>query len=204
MGGPAPERPLAGGRHAATAASGAEAPAGEDRRAVPDRPPQGITRSLTLRLYTSHLLSTWNSRLFEFGAVLFLASIFPGTLMPLSVYALVRSAAAILFAQAVGSWIDRGDRLLVIRVSIVGQRLAVAASCGAFWVMERRRDALSRQAMDGLFALTVLLACVEKLCSVMNLVAVERDWVVVITDSDQDARRGSFSVSSYYRSVVPI
>ena len=29
----------------------------------------------------------------------------------------------------------------------------------------------------GMFALVVLFACVEKLCSIMNLVAVEKDWV---------------------------
>ena len=27
------------------------------------------------------------------------------------------------------------------------------------------------------FALLTVLACVEKLCAIMNLVAVERDWV---------------------------
>ena len=29
----------------------------------------------------------------------------------------------------------------------------------------------------GMFALLVVFACVEKLCSIMNLVAVEKDWV---------------------------
>ena len=43
------------------------------------------------RLYTSHALSTWNSRLFEFGAFLFLAKIYPLTLLPASVYALART-----------------------------------------------------------------------------------------------------------------
>lgn len=28
-----------------------------------------------------------------------------------------------------------------------------------------------------MFALAILFACVEKLCSIMNLVAVEKDWV---------------------------
>lgn len=51
-----------------------------------------IFKHIDRRLYTSHLLSTWNSRLFEFGAVLFLASIFPGTLMPMSVCALRSSS----------------------------------------------------------------------------------------------------------------
>lgn len=70
------------------------------------------------RLYISHFLSTWNSRVFEFGAVLYLASIYPGTLLPMSVYALSRGVAAILLAPAVGNYIDTGNRLQVVRVSI--------------------------------------------------------------------------------------
>lgn len=75
------------------------------------------------RLYVSHFLSTWNSRVFEFGAVLYLASIFPGTLLPMSVYALTRGTAAILFSPAVGQYIDTGNRLHVVRLSIGKPRL---------------------------------------------------------------------------------
>lgn len=161
------------------------------------RPPDGeaisaparIARPLAMRLYLSHFLSTWNSRLFEFGAVLFLASIYPSTLSPMSVYALVRSAAAIVFAQTVGTWIDNGNRLSVVRFSIVGQRFAVAASCGLFWALEQKSTSLGPRTKDGFFTLTVLLACVEKLCSMMNLLSVERDWVVVITEGNDSSRR---------------
>jgi iron-regulated transporter 1 len=39
-------------------------------------------------------------------------------LMPMSVYALVRGISAIAFAPAVGWYIDMGNRLQVVRVSI--------------------------------------------------------------------------------------
>lgn len=149
-----------------------------------------VSKSLVIRLYTSHFLSTWNSRSFEFGAVLFLASIFPDTLLPVSVYALVRSGAAILLARPIGWLIDEGNRLAVVRASIVGQRLAVAASCGLFWALEQQGGRMDSRLKNGLFALTIVLACVEKLCSLMNLVSVERDWVVVITEGNEPARRG--------------
>ncbi|MBE3041129.1 hypothetical protein IMZ48_00780, partial [Candidatus Bathyarchaeota archaeon] len=77
-----------------------------------------IPTDLTARLYASHFLSTWNSRVFEFGAVLYLATIFPGTLLPVSVYAIARGAAAIAFSPGVGRWVDTGDRLGVVRVSV--------------------------------------------------------------------------------------
>lgn len=137
--------------------------------------PRIVPRKLAISLYTSHFLWTWNSCLFELGPVLFLASIFPKTLLPMSIYALVRSAAAMVFAQAVGSWIDYEDRLLVVRILIVGQRIAVALSCGVLWVLERGKNSMDQTLQRLLFALTVILACLEKFCSVMNLVSVERD-----------------------------
>ena len=146
-----------------------------------ESPPEPISRSLRSQLYTSHFLSTWNSRLFEFGAVLFLASIHPGTLLPMSVYALVRSGAAIIFAQSIGAWIDAGDRLVVVRTSIFGQRVAVAASCAVFWVLEVG-IVKGGLAYHLLFGTLVVLACIEKLCAVMNLISVERDWVGVPRD----------------------
>lgn len=150
----------------------------------------GISRSLTLRLYTSHFLSTWNSRLFEAGVVYFLASIFPDNLLPVSIYALSRNIAAILFAVPVGHWIDTAHRLTVVRASIVGQRLAVAASCGLFWaLLELQLGWRASRLVDGLFGASVLLACVEKLAASVNLIAVERDWVVVITQGNEEARR---------------
>ncbi len=77
-----------------------------------------VPPAITRRLYISHFLSTWNSRVFEFGAVLYLASIFPRTLLPMSVYALARGASAIVFSPAVGRYIDTGNRLQVVRLSI--------------------------------------------------------------------------------------
>lgn len=77
-----------------------------------------VSARLTNRIYVSHFLSTWNSRAFEFGAVLYLATIFPGTLLPMSVYALSRGLSAMLFAPAVGQYIDTSNRLQVVRLSI--------------------------------------------------------------------------------------
>lgn len=95
----------------------------------------------------------------------------------MSIYALVRSLSAILLAHALGRWIDTGNRLTVVRVSILGQRLAVAGSCGVLWAMETRIGGLNASRVNGLFVVLVALACVEKLCAMMNTIAVERDWV---------------------------
>ena len=165
-----------------------------------------IGRPVLRRLYLSHLLSTLNSRVFEFGAVLFLAAAYPGSLAPLSIYALARNVAAVVLSRAVGWWIDVGDRLAVVRASIIAGRAAVVASCGALlalMLLLEGDDGKSGGGRDSavwgpdlLFAGLAVLACVEKLASIMNLLAVERDWVVVMTEDDDALRRSECCVSS--------
>ncbi|KEF58886.1 uncharacterized protein A1O9_03729 [Exophiala aquamarina CBS 119918] len=136
-------------------------------------------------LYISHFLSMWNSRGFEFGAILFLSSIYPGTLLPMSVYALVRALAAIVFSSKIGAFIDTANRLDVVRISIVGQRIAVMLSCGLFSIsLQSNNVRLADYFALLIFALLVILACFEKVFAVMNTVAIERDWVVVIAAED--------------------
>jgi solute carrier family 40 (iron-regulated transporter), member 1 len=77
-----------------------------------------LHRQLLPRLYISHTLSTWNSRMFEFGAVIFLVSIFPGTLFYTSCYALIRCAAGATFSSRIGHVVDHMERLGFIRLSI--------------------------------------------------------------------------------------
>lgn len=48
---------------------------------------------------------------------------------------------------------------------------------------------MSHQMTIGLFAVTVLFACVEKVSAGINMVSVERDWVVVITEGNGPASR---------------
>ncbi|KAJ5620210.1 hypothetical protein N7510_004194 [Penicillium lagena] len=126
-----------------------------------DAEPATGVRAVRLRLYLSHSLSAWNSRMFEFGAVLFLASIFPGTLLYASIYALVRALAVVALSSWLGDRVDRADRLVAVRHSIG-------------WRFPSKEDAVVTLV---LFVAVGLLACVEKLAATANTVAVERDWV---------------------------
>ena len=59
----------------------------------------------------------------------------------------------------------------------MSQRVVVALSCVAFWVLASTQLELNRTVKHVLFAATCALAGVEKLASMMNTIAVERDWV---------------------------
>ncbi|KAK3634693.1 hypothetical protein LTR56_015120 [Elasticomyces elasticus] len=141
-------------------------------------------------LYTSHFLSTWNNRVFEFGAFLFLAGAIPNTLLPASIYALSASASAVIFSQWIGQRIDSANRLSLIRQSIFGQRLAVAAACAVLsllaWVPSLTNDPV---ALAGALTALVAMGVVEKVCAVTNLISVERDWVVIVAGGDESRLR---------------
>lgn len=136
-------------------------------------------KNITLRLYLSHFLSTWNSRVFEFGALLFIANLYPDTLLPGSLYALVRGLSAVLYSPRVGRYVDSVNRLRVVRVSIVAQRVAVVLSCGSLLAVKDGVGGVDKGWVGGVALMGVLavLACCEKLASVGTLIAVERDWV---------------------------
>lgn len=59
---------------------------------------------------------------------------------------------------------------------LVVQRLVVALSCVAFYAL-LTRPMLPEDGRTGMFVGLIILACIEKLCSIMNLVSVEKDWV---------------------------
>ncbi|KAF2223150.1 Ferroporti-1 [Elsinoe ampelina] len=140
------------------------------------------------KLYVSHSLAAWNSRMFEFGAVLFLSTIYPNTLLPASVYALARSLAAVLLSTWLGKIVDTKSRISVVRISIVGQRVSVIVSCGLIYLLDRLRGPAGLTPWL-LLAILSLLACVEKLSATMNTIAIERDWVVVVAaGSTEDLR----------------
>ncbi|KAH7160782.1 hypothetical protein EDB81DRAFT_839257 [Dactylonectria macrodidyma] len=117
------------------------------------------------RLYVSHSLSACNNRIFEFGSVFVLGFHLPR-----------HASAHVVLSSLVGQYIDREDRLKVVRLSIVLQRASVAASCIVFFVLGRAQH--TAQALRAsLLALLAVMACVEKLAAMMNVVAVERDWL---------------------------
>ncbi len=67
--------------------------------------------------------------------------------------------------------------------SIVLQRLVVAASCVIFYILAIGIP-VTRAVNIVLLATLTVLACVEKLCSVLNMVSVEKDWVNLYTVFD--------------------
>jgi iron-regulated transporter 1 len=52
---------------------------------LPNMHPDNVTNEVAYTLYLCHLLSTWNSRMYEFAAVVFTAEAFPHDLLASSI-----------------------------------------------------------------------------------------------------------------------
>lgn len=111
-----------------------------------------VSRAIRYQLYVSHSLSTWNSRSFEFGAVLFLAHLYPNTLLYLSIYAMIRSASAIVTSTPLGNVIDRSERLFVVKCSIGESRHFMDVAEVQYWGKEAKA-ANELQRLAGLLSL---------------------------------------------------
>jgi solute carrier family 40 (iron-regulated transporter), member 1 len=125
--------------------------------------------------YISHLLFTWNDRVWEFASIIFLISAYPLTLLPSSVLGLATTGFAIAFGPTVGRWFDSSPRLSSVRFAIACQRLSVSIGCICLWVMLCGFG--GRRVKDVLFAVVIILACLARGAFVGKTAGIERDWV---------------------------
>ncbi|KAF7181822.1 hypothetical protein CNMCM7691_001119 [Aspergillus felis] len=103
---------------------------------------------------------------------------------------------------------DRSNRLVAIRHSIVWQRVPVAVSCACFVALLMPSWRESEPVVSGLFLTVVLLACMEKLAATANTVAVERDWVIIVSDTlaieRQDLNASMRRIDLFCKLVAPV
>ena len=86
----------------------------------------------------------------------------------LSLFPVLMEINGTLYSWRFASWI------------IGGQRIAMALSCVGSIAFKGMEDILQRS-KGVVFSLSVLSACVGKLCSIINTTAVERYWVKIMT-----------------------
>lgn len=147
-------------------------------------------------LYATHTLSMWNSRSYEFAAVLFTTSAYPHTLTVASLRGLSANLASLLFAPAVGRWCNRhASRLRPLQLCIVFQGVCIAAACLGWTLIVQRdgyhHDAARRDRNEGvelqptwlkpaIISAVIVLGMLERLSWVGNVAIIERDWVPLL------------------------
>jgi iron-regulated transporter 1 len=133
------------------------------------------------RLYISHFLTSWTDRVFEFSCFLLIADIFKTSLLLASIYGFATTITAILLSNYVGRLNDVTPRLHFVRMTMIVQKGSIVLSCIMFYIILKYnyRPTL-------LYSGIVLCGCLLKLAFVANNIAIEKDWVMVITEGDTE------------------
>lgn len=136
----------------------------------------GSRRAGDVELYTSHLLSAWGDRLWQFALPILLVDIFGDTLLPAALYSALVYLLAVVGVPVAGGWVDSCERLSVVRAAIIGDNACVVLSCALLAVLAMAEDLRD----EGRWALLVAAAIVSAAGEILNqaqTLAVERDWL---------------------------
>ncbi|KAG4432221.1 hypothetical protein IFR05_012302, partial [Cadophora sp. M221] len=163
-------------------------------QSTPENEQNSMSRSQAYNLYTSHFLSTWNVRTYEFAAIIFTASAYPDTLIAAAVRGIVRTLASICFSSMVGRWVDQNpNRLQTLLSTISANRFTViSASILWFFIVTPNTSSPSLTPSNaettgnpthyllkgGVFTLILLFGILEALSASGNMLSMERDWVI--------------------------
>lgn len=134
------------------------------------------------RLYISHFLTSWTDRVYEFSCFLLISDIFKTSLLLASIYGFVTTIAAILWSNYVGQLNDRTPRLLFVRMTMIVQKGSIILSCIMFYIILEYNYHPKL-----LYSGVVFFGCLLKLAVVANNIAIEKDWVMVITEGDTES-----------------
>ncbi|ORX88899.1 hypothetical protein K493DRAFT_341003, partial [Basidiobolus meristosporus CBS 931.73] len=142
-----------------------------------------------LWLFAFQLFNTWCDRLYEFGSYLFIMHVFKDTLLPSSVYGFALTGVGIVLSSWVGKWVDYVSRRTAVAIAIPTKRMSIGLMCLGFWFLSRYDFSVGseRSTIYGVFGAIVFFACVLKVATISLSIAVDRDWIVILTKSDSSA-----------------
>jgi solute carrier family 40 (iron-regulated transporter), member 1 len=153
-------------------------------------------------IYASHFLSSWGDRMWQFAVPLLFMEIFVDTLLPSALFSLALYLGCIAAMPAAGRWVDRAPRLLVVGRAIAVDNACILLSTALLCVLlaatnEDKRWAAAHPALPpppawsarniGLFVGINVLGVVAEVMNQVQTLALERDWVVVLTAGDSAA-----------------
>ncbi|KAJ9602313.1 hypothetical protein H2200_013168 [Cladophialophora chaetospira] len=143
-----------------------------------------LTQGQAWCLYLSHFLSMWNSRTYEYGAIVFIQAAFPGNLLASSINGIAETVCVIVSSSALGRWVDASPtRLRPLLLTILANRTTLVACCILWLLLFWTANESLRKVM---FAGILVLGMVEKASRMANILSMERDWVPTLANVDDE------------------
>ncbi|XP_023680024.1 ferroportin [Paramormyrops kingsleyae] len=176
-----PEAPWGRGAPAQTASSGT-------RATMTCFMPESVLiylNSPKFLIYVSGALSMWGNRMWHFAISVFLVELYGRNLLLTAVFGLVVAGSVLLFGAPIGDWVDRHPRNKVAHASLFIQNISVTVSSIVLMLVFSYKHWIERICSGWLtvfcYTLVIILADVANLANTALTIAIQRDWIVVIT-----------------------
>lgn len=150
--------------------------------------PSGLGR-YPWRVYLAHALSTWGDNMWWFAGGVFMLHLQDHNLRLTAIYGLVIASAVILFGASLGKWIDRTKRLFAAKTFLIIQNTCVslcAVLLSWFIVYKSEHPEISDWLVLLVSVIAIFLASVARLASSGVNIIIQKDWIVIIADNDND------------------
>ncbi|XP_048117330.1 solute carrier family 40 member 1 [Alosa alosa] len=136
-------------------------------------------------IYVSGALSMWGDRMWHFAISVFLIELYGRNLLLTAVFGLVVAGSVLLLGAMIGDWVDRNPRNKVAHASLFIQNISVTV-CSIVLMLVFSYKKWIEQIWDGwltvvCYTVVIILADVANLASTALTIAIQRDWIVVIT-----------------------
>ncbi|XP_068615143.1 ferroportin [Brachionichthys hirsutus] len=136
-------------------------------------------------IYVSGALSMWGDRMWHFAISVFLIELYGHNLLLTAVFGLVVAGSVLLLGALIGDWVDRNPRNKVAHGSLFIQNVSVTVCSFVLMLVFLYKQRIE-QIWDGwltvvCYTVVIILADVANLASTALTIAIQRDWIVVIT-----------------------
>uniref|UniRef100_UPI00398F886C ferroportin isoform X1 n=3 Tax=Pristiophorus japonicus TaxID=55135 RepID=UPI00398F886C len=153
-------------------------------------------------IYISGALSMWGDRMWHFAISVFLIELYGHNLLLTAVVGLVVAGSVLVFGAFVGDWVDRNPRIKVAHGSLFIQNGSVIL-CSIILILVFSYKKWIEQTWDGwlivvCYMVVIGLADAANLASTALTVAIQRDWIIVITGCN---RSGLADVNAAMRRI---
>ncbi|CAF3783767.1 unnamed protein product [Rotaria sordida] len=136
-------------------------------------------------LYIAMGFSAWGDRMWNFSVGIYFISLNPTNLLSVALNGIALNLAVILFATAIGDWIDRNPRLSTLRKSLYFQNLSVAVMAVLVVIALYYQSSLPQYWMIIIQGFLIGIGMIATLSSVACKVSISKDWVVALYGSNR-------------------
>ncbi|XP_073781536.1 ferroportin isoform X1 [Danio rerio] len=133
----------------------------------------------------AHMSSGKGDRMWHFAISVFLIELYGHNLLLTAIFGLVVAGSVLLLGALIGDWVDRNPRNKVAHASLFIQNTSVTV-CSIVLMLVFSYKKWIEEIWDGwltvvCYTVVIILADVANLASTALTIAIQRDWIVVIT-----------------------